>query len=124
MNGAGLGGWGWGVSGAAPLRIMGAMGAAQAAYGQAGLPAGAPAVGLVAEITQPLKSPSPPPSPSLSHLTSLSLGRGLTLSCVSSVWSPQIHKHDLKESHFNLCAELYKRHDSLCTWQTMGISFK
>lgn len=42
------------------------MGAAQAAYGQAGLPAGAPAVELVAEITQPLKNPSSlPPSPLL-----------------------------------------------------------
>lgn len=40
-------GVGWG--GAA--RIMGAMGAAQAAYGQAGRPAGAPAVELVGEIT-------------------------------------------------------------------------
>lgn len=48
--------------GAAPPRIMGAMGAAQAAYGQAGLPAGAPAVELVAEITQPLKEPIIPPS--------------------------------------------------------------
>lgn len=34
------------------------MGAAQAAYGQAGLPAGAPAVELVAAITQPL-NPAP-----------------------------------------------------------------
>lgn len=37
------------------------MGAAQAAYGQAGLPAGAPAVELVTEITQPLKEPIIPP---------------------------------------------------------------
>lgn len=44
----------------APPRIMGAMGAAPATYGQAGLPAGAPAVELVAEITQQLKTPSPP----------------------------------------------------------------
>lgn len=44
-------------------RIMGAMGAAQAAYGQAGLPAGAPAVELVVEITQPLKTHHHPPHP-------------------------------------------------------------
>lgn len=57
MAGETEGGWR-----AVPLRIMGAMGAAQAAYGQAGLPAGAPAVKLVAEITQPLKNPSSLPT--------------------------------------------------------------
>lgn len=66
------GGRGWGAA----LRIMGAMGAAQAAYGQAGLPAGAPAVELVAEITQPLKNPSSLP-PSL--LLSLPLSYSLSL---------------------------------------------
>lgn len=60
---------GWGGVGAVPPRIMGAMGAAQAAYGQAGLPAGAPAVELVTEITQPLKEPIIPPLSSSSLLT-------------------------------------------------------
>lgn len=51
------------------------MGAAQATYGQAGLPAGAPAVELVAVITQPLKNPSSlslplPHSYSLAHANS------------------------------------------------------
>lgn len=60
---------GWGGVGAVPPRIMGAMGAAQAAYGQAGLPAGAPAVELVT-IIPPLSSSSllTPPSSSISIL--------------------------------------------------------
>lgn len=74
--------WGGGGDGAAPPRIMGAMGAAQAAYGQAGLPAGAPAVELVAEITQPLKNPSSlPPSVALSLFLSVSLAHVNLLQC-------------------------------------------
>lgn len=75
------------------------MGAAQAAYGQAGLPAGAPAVELVTEITQPLKEPIiPPPSPPPPCLLPPLAPYQFSYVCVqfpNSQREPQAYKHNL-----------------------------